>query len=186
MPKTDGAPAPLSGPIQTAASSAPGSAWQSPWVRAWVALVVVVLAVNLLMVTLAFVTNPGLVVEDYYERGRAMERDIRSRAAARSGWLLAADIPDDLTAEQPAVVRFFVVDQAGQPVTPEAVTFFAYRPADARRDFSAPMVAEGPGRYRADISFPLPGLWDTLFEVTLGEARDQLHERLYVGSSNQH
>ncbi|WP_328986854.1 FixH family protein [Thiorhodovibrio winogradskyi] len=148
--------------------------------RGWIALVAVVLAVNILMVTLAFVTSPGLVVEDYYERGRAMEEAIRSRADVADDRMLAVDIPADLTAGQGAMLRFFVVDKAGQPVRPDAVTLFAYRPSDAGQDFSLPMIEEAPGRYRAEVSFPLPGLWDSLVEVTEGEAIYRLDERLHV------
>jgi nitrogen fixation protein FixH len=158
----------------------PTSAWRSPWVRGWIALVVVVLVVNITMVTLAFVTSPGLVVEDYYERGRAMEQSIRARAAATPEWMLSSDIPADLRVGQTTRVRFFAVDKVGQPVTPDAVTFFVYRPADAGSDFSLPMVAEAPGRYVAELSFPLPGVWDSLIAVRHGEAEYQLDQRLYV------
>lgn len=163
-----------------ARGKAENSAWRSPWVLGWIGLVAVVLLVNATMVTLAFVTNPGLVVDDYYERGRAVEQSIRSRAAAAPGWMLSTDIPTDLAAAQAATIRFFVVDQAGQPVTPDAVTFFAYRPADADQDFSVPMVEEGPGRYRAEVSFPLPGLWDTLVAVSAGDAEYHVDRRLSI------
>jgi nitrogen fixation protein FixH len=149
-------------------------------VRGWIGLVVVVLLVNITMVTLAFVTSPGLVVDDYYERGRAMEESIRSRAAATPNWMLSSDIPADLRVGEPVTVRFFAVDKAGQPVTPDAVTFFVYRPSDAGRDFSVPMVEEAPGRYRAELSFSLPGLWDSLIAVRDGEAEYQLDQRLHV------
>ncbi|MBK1650459.1 FixH family protein [Rhabdochromatium marinum] len=168
------------------AAAASLSAWRSPWVIGWIGLISVVLLVNLTMVTLAVVTNPGLVVDDYYERGRAMERSIRSRATTTPGWTVATDIPPDLSAGQPATIRFFVVDQAGQPVTPETVTLFAYRPADAGRDFSLPMVPEAPGRYRAELSFPLPGVWDVLIAVTDGEAEYPFDQRLRIGFRRAH
>ena len=59
-------------------------------------------------------------------------------------------------------MRFYVVDEAGQPVRPEAVTYYAYRPPDRSADFSVPMVEEAPGRYAAEVSFSMSGLWDTL------------------------
>jgi len=177
---TTPASASLATPL-SAPPSAPPSAWQSPWVRAWIALVVVVLAVNLVMVTLAVVTNPGLVVKDYYERGRAMEESIRSRAAvATPEWMLQADIPSDLTAGRPSIPRLFVVDKVGQPIRPDAVHFFAYRPADANQDFSLRMIEEAPGRYGVEVTFPLPGVWDILIEVTQGETKYQLDQRLII------
>ena len=47
------------------------NAWRNPWVLGWLALVAVVLVVNAVMITIAFVTNPGLVTEDYYEKGQS-------------------------------------------------------------------------------------------------------------------
>ncbi len=144
------------------------SAWRSPWVISWVALVVVVLGVNLTMVYFAIASNPGLVVDDYYERGQHYEHTMLSNMKHRPGWVLRDDIPKDVRAGEKTVVRFFLVDKAGQPVEPDRVTFYAYRPSDASRDFKAAMTEEGKGRYVAEVQFPLIGAWDTLFSVTKG------------------
>jgi nitrogen fixation protein FixH len=145
------------------------SAWRSPWVIGWVGLVVVVLGVNLTMVVLAVATNPGLVNDNYYERGQHYERTMMSRLARDPGWTLTADFPDDIRLNEPTTLRVFLVDKAGQPVSPEGVTFHAYRPSDKSMDFSAPMLEEGKGRYAARLSFPLYGVWDTLVAVRQGE-----------------
>jgi nitrogen fixation protein FixH len=150
------------------------SAWRSPWVISWVALIVAVLAVNLTMVYFAIATNPGLVVSDYYERGQHYEHSMLSRLKHNPGWVLHDDMPPDIKAGERTVVRFFLVDKAGQPVEPEGVTFHAYRPSDASRDFSVPMKEEGKGRYVAEVRFPLIGVWDTLFSVTTG--KDEYNE----------
>jgi nitrogen fixation protein FixH len=144
------------------------SAWRSPWVIGWVGLVVVVLGVNLTMVVLAITTNPGLVNDDYYERGQHYERTMMSHRARDPGWVLSADFPSDIKVSEPTMLRVFLVDKAGQPVTPDGVTFFAYRPSDKGRDFSMPMVEEGKGRYAASVTFPLFGVWDTLVAVEQG------------------
>jgi len=144
------------------------SAWRSPWVIGWVGLVAVVLGVNLTMVFLAIATNPGLVNDDYYERGQHYEQTMMSRRARDPGWVLRTDIPADIKANERTTLRVFLVDKAGQPVIPDGVTFFAYRPSDKAKDFSTPMVAEGDGRYAAAVSFPLFGAWDTLVAVEQG------------------
>ena len=143
----------------------PVSAWRSPWVIGWIALIVVVLIANGTMIFLAIATNPGLVTEDYYERGRDMERTIVSRVETGPGWTMHIDTPADVRAAEATTVRYFVVDRAGQPVTPDEVTYFAYRPSDAAQDFSLPMLEEGKGRYAAKVTFPLGGVWDTLVAV---------------------
>lgn len=144
------------------------SAWRSPWVIGWVGLVVVVLGVNLTMVVLAVATNPGLVNDNFYERGQDYEKTLMSRLARDPGWTLSADFPSDIKVSEPTWLRVFLVDKAGQPVSPEAVTFFAYRPSDKAMDFSRPMVEEAKGRYAAQVTFPLFGAWDTLVAVEQG------------------
>lgn len=156
------------------------SGWRNPWVIGWIALIVVVLGVNLTMVVLAIATNPGLVVDDYYERGRAMERTITSRVAETPDWTMSIDTPADAKAGEPTTVRFFVVDRAGQPVDAEQVTYFAYRPSDASRDFSRPMVEEVPGRYAVELTFPIGGLWDTVVEVKAADVQHALDQRITV------
>lgn len=146
----------------------PTSAWRSPWVIGWIGLVVVVLAVNLTMLVLAVATNPGLVNEDYYERGQDYERTMVSRLLRDPGWTLSTDYPSDVRPGEPTTLRVFLVDKAGQPVTPDRVTFFAYRPSDKSMDFSSALVEEAKGRYAAQVAFPLFGAWDTLVAVEQG------------------
>jgi len=42
----------------------------SPWFWAWVLLIIIVLSVNGVMVYFAYESNPGLVTDNYYERGQ--------------------------------------------------------------------------------------------------------------------
>ena len=56
------------------AQSQPTPAWKSPWVIGWIALVSVVLIVNLTLVILGISTNPGLVIETFYDRGQNHEK----------------------------------------------------------------------------------------------------------------
>ncbi|MEA3278600.1 MAG: FixH family protein [Pseudomonadota bacterium] len=156
------------------------SAWRSPWVLGWIALVLAVLAVNLTMVFFAISTNPGLVVDDYYERGKDYERTMASKMARDPGWVMRADIPTDIRAGERSTVRFFVVDKAGQPVTPDAVRFFAYRPSDASQDFTVDVTEEGEGRYVSEVTFPLAGIWDTLLSATNGNDEFNLGKRIHV------
>jgi nitrogen fixation protein FixH len=155
-------------------------AWKSPWVIAWVALVLAVLGVNGTMVYLAVATNPGLVVEDYYDRGQHYERTLVSKLARDPGWEMYADVPHEIRAGETTVIRFFLTDEAGQPVAADGVEFFAYRPSDAERDFNLPMIEEGKGRYRVEVAFPLVGIWDSLMAVAHGEDEYHLGRRISV------
>lgn len=161
-------------------NTAPQSAWRSPWVIGWIAMVAVVLVANITMVLLAVNTNPGLVVKDYYERGRHFERTRSERQTIDAGWEGKLDVPEQAVAGRPATYRFAGVDRQGLPLRAEAVILFAYRPSDARADFSTPMVLEAPGRYRAEVAFPLKGVWDLLVSVRHQGKEHNLARRVSV------
>lgn len=166
--------------IDDTAARPPLSAWRSPWLLGSVGMIAVVLAVNATMIYLAVTTNPGLVNPSYYERGQAYERTLVSRLARDPGWTMRLDIPAEVQAGTPAWVRLVIVDGAGRPVTADQVDFHAYRPADASRDFTATLVAEGGGRYAAQVVFPLIGVWDTLVAIRSGEEEHLVGERIQV------
>jgi len=158
------------------------SAWRSPWVIAWVAMVVIFFSMNLFMIFMATGNNPGLVVNDFYERGQDYEKNLLKRRARNPGWDMQLQMPKLIKAvDQPVVCRFRVHDKDGQPVTPDAVTFYAYRPADANQDFSAPMQQVEPGVYQAEIRFPLKGAWDILVSAKQGQDEYSTPQRIGVG-----
>lgn len=156
-------------------------AWRSPWVIGWFALVGSVLAINGVMVYLAIQTNPGLVVDDYYDRGQHYEKTLISNLAKDLGWSMQAEMPPQVMAGQTQAIRFSVVDKAGQYVAVDGVTFYAYRPSDITRDFSLPMTQEGPGRYVVQANFPIYGVWDVVFGVSQGADEYTHGQRLMVG-----
>lgn len=158
----------------------PIPAWKSPWVIGLVALVLVVLGVNLTMVYLAIATNPGLVADDFYERGRNYEQGVISKIARDPGWGMHADIPEEIRAGEEAAIRFFLTDGVGQPVTADGVELYAYRPSDREQDFRVPMREEAKGRYLAEVSFPLFGAWDALIAVSHGDDEYSVGRRIEV------
>jgi nitrogen fixation protein FixH len=165
-------------PLAPQTNSVP--AWRNPWLIGWFALVGTFLAVNGVMIYFAITTNPGLVVEDYYDRGQYYEHNLASKLAQDPGWALRAEVPNDVKAGQAQVLRFVVSDTAGQPVAVDGATFYAYRPSDVGRDFSSPMEREAPGRYAVTVNFPLIGVWDTLFTARRGEDEQAVGQRLIV------
>lgn len=158
----------------------PTPAWRSPWVIGWFALVGSVLAINAVMVYLAIKTNPGLVVDDYYDRGQHYEQTLVSNLAKDPGWSMRVELPPKIMKGQAQEVRFSVLDKAGQPVTVDGVTFYAYRPSDITRDFSLPMTPGGPGLYVVQASFPDIGVWDLVFGVRQGADEFTHGQRLMV------
>jgi nitrogen fixation protein FixH len=156
------------------------SAWRSPWVIAWVLMVVIFFSMNMVMIYLASGNNPGLVVEDFYDRGQDYEKNMLKRQARDPKWKMKVKLPAKIEIGQPVVCRFSVTDKEGAPVNRDDVTFYAYRPSDAKQDFFVPMQSVGPGIYEATVSFPLKGVWDTLVGIRNGEDEYQVSKRIGV------
>lgn len=160
-------------------------ALRNPWVIGWLAIVVIVVAVNVVMITLAVVTNPGLVSEDYYERGRYNERHYIQRVAERNalGWTASLDTPLSAQVGATQTYRVTVVDKVGMPLRNATVELNAFRPADAKADFAVPMTEVAPGQYQAAVEFPLKGVWDLIVNIKQDDKDFDLPRRLHVQGS---
>ena len=161
----------------------PNSAWRSPWVIGWIGLVVTVLSVNAYMVYMSFTTMPGLVNSDYYEQGQNYERTMNERRVRAQALDLDVRAPARPVRNEPATFLYIARDTGGVPLEGESATLHAYRPANERDDFSVPMVAEGNGQYRAEVSFPLKGVWDVVVSLKQGEGEVNAARRVMVRDS---
>ena len=140
---------------------------RNPWVIGLVSLLTVVIAVNIGFITMAIISNPGLVNKNYYEQGRYEERHILDREAMRKAlaWTVQIDVPRPVVLNATQTFRFHVVDKNGKPVHGARVQFSAYRPSDADADFHMTMPEAGPGVYSCEATFRLKGIWDLLIHV---------------------
>lgn len=157
------------------------SAWRSPWVITWVGILVAFILVSGVRVFLAVDSNPGLVVDDFYERGQDYENNLLKRMARDPGWKMRIEAPRFVDIGKPARYGFSVSDSEGRPVTPDSVVFYVYRPADAAKDFSVPMQQLRPGYYQAEVSFPLLGVWDILVSASKGDDEFNVPHRVSAG-----
>jgi nitrogen fixation protein FixH len=155
-------------------------AWKSPWVIAWVSAILVVLGVNIFMAYLAIHTSPGLVVNDYYARGQDYEKHMVSRLARDPAWSMNIGLPKVIYAGGQTALQFTILDKAGVPVEPQSVTLYAYRPSDARQDFSVPMEMKVKGLYTAKAQFRLKGVWDLLVSVQMNGEEHNSGQRIHV------
>lgn len=143
-------------------------------------LIVFVLA-NAIMIYLAGSRNPGLVVENYYERGEDYEENLLKKLANDPGWQMTIDPPQAVEVGAPSRFGFTILTKEGQPASPDSVVFYAYRPSGKIHDFSVPMQQEAAGRYQADVSFPLKGIWDIVVAAKVGEEEYHASYRLSAG-----
>lgn len=163
-------------------SQSNSDALRNPWVIAMIALVLTFLTVNAVFIVLAIVTNPGLVVEDYYEHGRSYERNAFKKLAAQSRmqWDTRLDLPADIIQNLTDSYRFSAVDQRGLPIQNAEVQMIAYRPSDAAADLDTTMKQIAPGIYEAELSLPLPGVWD--IKVLVRDHKDEYELRQRVNA----
>ena len=158
------------------------SAWQNPWVWMLVGIMGVTLIVNATLITIAFLSPPGLVVEDYYEKGKSyLYNQAQSKeAAARLGWDLELDLPREpkLNLAEAYLVR--AVDKQGKAIEGGVAEFAAFRPTQNGHDFVLPMREVGAGYYATEVNFTLPGNWDLIVTVQQGEGQLDIAKRIYV------
>ena len=135
---------------------------KNPWVLGWLALVAVVLAVNIGFISLAFITNPGLVDKDYYEKAEDYEENLVKYRTARAalGWTYHAAYPNNPVINKKTPYRLTIVDKVGLPLTAANVKLVAYRPSDASADFEITLTEVDAGIYEGDITYSLKGIWE--------------------------
>lgn len=160
--------------------------WRNPFVIFWIAILITVLAVNFFMVSMAIVTNPGLVNDNPYKHGANYEQIIEARKAqALLGWQLSMPLPEVKEGQvTPIVLR--VVDVQGKPIVAERVEMYAYRPSDIKDDFVTTFTPTAQlGEYSADLRAMKKGRWDWIAEVQRGKDKSSIAGELFVADPVQ-
>lgn len=162
-------------------------AMRNPWVLGWLAGVGVVLAVNAGFIITAITTNPGLVVENYYEKGQDHERTMQSKIETRQrlDWDMQIQNGQPIIVGKSSNIYFDLKDRDGVALDVDSVKLTAYRPADASADFSMNMESIAPGRYIGVIKLPLKGLWELQVTASQGEDRLEIQKRIHAQISDQ-
>jgi len=142
-------------------------AFKNPWVLGWIALVIIVLAVNIGFISLAFITNPGLVDKNYYDNAQDYEENLIKYRNARAalGWTYQADYPPKPLMQQKNLYQLTLVDKAGLPLVDAEIKIIAYRPSDANADFETHLKAMGNGIYQGRLTYPLKGIWEITTKI---------------------
>lgn len=157
-------------------------AMRNPWVLGWLGLLVVVVLVNVIFIATAFNTSPGLVDEDYYEKGRYHDANYQEKMAARNrlGWNIRLQLPGSIKQGQAVNFSVNVVDRIGNPLKDARVTLHAYRPSDASADMQTDLERIAEGVFQSKLSLPLKGIWDINITVTQGEESLKSSRRVNV------
>lgn len=166
--------------INSSSENKKQSWYKSPWVISWLILVLVVLAVNAYMIIQSINDFPGLVVDDFYERGQDYEENINKKLENNEKWLTRFELPE-VSLNKPVTINFAITDKKGVIPQVEKMTMFAYRPSDAKQDFSMPMVlAENKTDYQVTMTFASKGKWDLLASVVIDGIEVNYAKRVFV------
>lgn len=155
-------------------------AMRNPWVLGWLGLLVGVVLVNVAFIVTAFKTNPGLVEESYYEKGRDVEKNFQKRLEARNrlGWDIRLQNPETVVAGREASYSVNITDKVGMPLRDATVMLQAYRPSDASADVRIEMEPVATGVYQTRLNLPLKGIWDLKIKVQQGEDELEIARRI--------
>ncbi len=157
------------------------SALRNPWVLGFIIFFCTFVSANIIFITLAFKAPPALVVDDFYERGKAYEETQKRIAEEKSlGWTGLIMMPSSIRVNQPLKYDALLQGKNSSGLDLDSVTFLAYRPSDAEADFSLPMVKKQAGLYTVEAIFSLPGIWDVIVEAKQGEQRFLTTKRITV------
>ena len=165
-----------------AISQSSNRAMRNPWVLGMLGFIGTVVTVNVIFITNAISSSPGLVDANYYEAGRHFEDNLLQRIEMvnRLQWDMRLQTPNEVVMNQRSSIYLNLTDKVGQPLTDVDVQVQAYRPSDASADFDLVMEAFAPGVYKADAVFPLRGVWDLRIKVAQGEDNIEKRHRINV------
>ena len=148
-----------------------------PWT--FVGAFLLVVAANAALIFYAFQSWTGLATDNPYERGLSYNREIAAARAQRdAGW--RATLTYTESGEGRGVIALDLADGAGRQILGAVVTARIRRPTEARRDFDVTLADRGAGRYAADLTLPLPGLWDVEATARVGGHDFRLDRRIFV------
>jgi hypothetical protein len=132
----------------------------TPWYRypaVWLLMLAPAAAVvgGIATLMLALKTEDGLVAQDYYKRGLAINRTLAREAKAAS-----LDLQATLTLANGVAHLTLNRPQAETPLTLRFI-----HPARSGRDLNLALSPTGQGRYQAFLPELAPGRWDVILEA---------------------
>jgi len=107
--------------------------YKSPWLIGWLLLVLIVLAVNAYMIMQSINDFPGLVVDDFYERGQNYEENIQKKLKNNERWVPAFQVKK-IHHNKETTILFSISDKTGASAKADGMTFQAKGMCDLLAD----------------------------------------------------
>ena len=140
----------------------------------FLAFFALVIAADGVLVYLAITSWSGLTAENYYEKGLRYNETLREeQRQTELGWRADLTFASRGTAAGRLEVR--MVDAAGRPLDGLGIEGVVARPTHEGLDQPIALKPVGDGRYRTDLTLPLPGMWE--LRLRAGNGRDSFKFR---------
>lgn len=138
----------------------------TPWYRdrwPWILMAgpAIVVVAGIATAVIAIESDDGLVTEDYYKRGLAINQTLE-RAARTAELGLVATVG---VAADGAVAVALASASADADARPASLRFRLAHPTRAGEDRAAMLTPEGPGRYVGRVAPVPPGRWRVVVET---------------------
>ena len=136
--------------------------YRQPWVWFVIAIPTVTVLTNILLLVLASGGADGLVVDDYYKEGLAINQRLEREARA-DALQIAAEVRLEPSTG--------VVSLALQGQTPSALQLRFVHPTRSDLDQQLQMLPDATGRYHGLVTTLQPGRWDLILQPEDGQWR---------------
>ena len=156
------------------------AAIRSPWFIGWMVLLIVVIAMNVVMIMFAMEDSPGVVTDDFYERGQTYDKELNERNKTNPGWKVEYIQQVAIIQNQTTSIQFKLSNKDGSAVLADKVMLYLYRPANKNDDFFVALTTTDGINYTGDVRFKLKGAWDAVIEVTKQKEIRNFAQRLTV------
>lgn len=156
-------------------------ALKNPWVLSIMLFVLTFVSMNAVFIYLAFKSPPSLVDKNFYENGENYEQIQKKIAQQKAlGWTGLIIIPTQTRVNQQQTYEVLLQGKNSASLVLNSVVIKAYRPSDAKADFSKEMNNTNPGTYQAELRFSLPGTWDIVVEAVDDLNEFVMTKRVYI------
>ena len=156
-------------------------ALKNPWVLGIILFVLTFLTMNSIFIYLAFESPPNLVDKNFYEDGQNYQQIQKQMERQKAlGWTGLFLLPKTTRVNQIQTYEVLIQAVNASAIDFDSVIMKAYRPSDAKADFSITMSNPKPGMYAADMEFNLPGTWDLVVEAKQGENEFFVTKRISI------
>ena len=142
------------------------NALSNPWMIGWLLLVTIVLSINSYMIITSATTGPGLVFDDYYQRGVDYEKKALKLLDDKKQlqWEILLD-STDIKVNEPTTLNILAKDNNGNLIKGLTGILQVYRPSDKNKDQIIQLKENKDGTYYADYTLGLKGKWRLLVSL---------------------